>query len=80
METKEFNLSEKAKRKFEDRWASNKGIYNVYEEEDVKEFIIKLKEEVGKYCNDKDKVLYVDMFLRDINKLAGEKLISQKKE
>lgn len=79
---KEFNLSDKihenipVKYMFDDgdRTFEEGEEYDFIRVEDVKEFIKRLKEELNKYCNNKDKVVYVELFKEDIDKLAGDKL------
>ena len=61
---KEFNLSEKAEAKY---FAVDDG-ESVYLEEDVKEFIKRLKERINREPHD-------GQIIRDINELSGDKLI-----
>jgi hypothetical protein len=81
MTEKEFNLSEKMIDEDEIAMLGFHSNKNFYSEEDVREFIRRLKLQIAKYGMIKDKNTYQRMrmvmancILEDLDKLAGEKL------
>ena len=74
--TEEFNLSEKEWADCESISHHNKEGNKYYSEEDVKEFIKKLKERFFSFDNGEDKAIALNYYgvIMIIDKLAGDKL------